>query len=287
MAQRGKEDGDFVAKVKVAPGWQAWSGGRRFAPPAQLLAPPSPDSTSHEATLPQLSADDLKRTAGVEAARSVHSGMRIGLGTGSTVAHFLVALARRIVAGELTDVVGVPTSVRTEEEARGLGLPVTGLEEAGALDLTVDGADEIDPGLELVKGLGGALLREKIVAQASRRMIVIAGEDKLVSRLGERAPLPVEVASFGFGWHLEWLRGLGAEPVVRAGRDGRPRRTDNGNVVIDCRFPGGIEDPAGLESRLAGRAGVVESGLFLGLADEAVVAGTTGVRRLRRGGEAS
>ena len=213
--------------------------------------------------------------------------MCLGLGTGSTAARFLDALARRIAAGEVTGVVGVPTSVATEEAARGLGIPLTGLEEAGTLDLTVDGADEIDPRLELTKGLGGALLREKMVAQASRRMIVVGGEEKMVARLGERAPLPVEVAPFGFGWHLAWLRRIGAEPVVRTGDDGRPRRTDNGNVVIDCRFPGGIEDAAGLEERLARRAGVVESGLFLGLADEAVIAGAGGVRRIRRGGGAS
>lgn len=237
--------------------------------------------------MPKPSADELKRMAGEEAARSVRSGMRLGLGTGSTVAGFLDALARRIAAGEVTDVAGVPTSVATEEASRGLGIPLTGLEEAQALDLTVDGADEVDPRLNLTKGLGGALLREKMVAQASRRMIVVAGEDKLVARLGERAPLPVEVAPFGFRWHFAWLRKIGAEPAVRTDDDGRPRRTDNGNVVIDCRFPGGIEDAAGLEGRLARRAGVVESGLFLGLADEAVIAGAGGVRWLRRRGAAS
>lgn len=260
-----------------------------FAAEQPLAAESQPPAAESQplAGVCQPSADELKSMAGVEAARSVSSGMRLGLGTGSTVAHFLVALARRIAAGELTDVVGVPTSVRTEKEARALGVPLTRLEEAGTLDLTVDGADEIDPSLDLVKGLGGALLREKMVAQASRRMIVIAGEDKLVVRLGERAPLPVEVTPFGFPCHLEWLRGLGAEPEVRADRDGRPCRTDNGNVVIDCRFPGGIEDAPGLERRLARRAGVVESGLFLGLASDAVVAGAAGVRWLRRGGEAS
>ena len=248
---------------------------------------PLADAPQPLAGVCQPSPDELKSMAGAEAARSVSSGMRLGLGTGSTVAHFLAALARRIAAGKLTDVVGVPTSVRTEKEACALGVPLMRLEEAGTLDLTVDGADEIDPSLDLVKGLGGALLREKMVAQASRRMIVIAGEDKLVAQLGERAPLPVEVAPFGFAWHLEWLRGLGAEPEVRVDRDGRPCRTDNGNVVIDCRFPGGIEDAPGLERRLARRAGVVESGLFLGLASDAVVAGAAGVRRLRRGGGAS
>ena len=207
--------------------------------------------------------------------------MRLGLGTGSTVAHFLEHLGARLESGELSDVVGVPTSVRTEEAARRLRIPLATLEELGSLDLTVDGADEVDPGLDLIKGLGGALLREKMVAQASARMLVIVDDSKLVGRLGERAPLPVEVVPFGHASHIAWLRDLGAEPRLRAAGDGVPYRTDNGNLILDCRFHGGIGDPAGLEGRLARRAGVVGSGLFLDLAGEAVVAGTGGVRRLR------
>lgn len=229
-----------------------------------------------------LTSARLKALAGEEAARCVRSGARLGLGTGSTVACFLESLAARLAEGEVQNVVGVPTSVRTAEAARSLQIPLAGLDEAGTLDLTVDGADEVDPQLDLIKGLGGALLREKIVAQASRRMLVIADEDKLVRRLGARAPLPVEVVPFAFRCHLEWLQGLGAEPAVRRGPDGEPYRTDNGNVVIDCGFPGGIEDAAALEGQLARRAGVVESGLFLGIADEAVIAGQGGVRWIRR-----
>lgn len=224
----------------------------------------------------------MKRLAGREAALGVASGMRLGLGTGSTVARFLEHLGERIAAGELSDVVGVATSVRTCEAARALRIPLAGLEELGTLDLTVDGADEVGPGLDLVKGLGGALLREKMVAQASARMLVVADDSKLVGRLGARAPVPVEVVPFGHASHVGWLRDLGAEPRLRAGAGGTPYRTDNGNLILDCRFPGGIEDPAGLERRLARRAGVVESGLFLELASEAVVAGAEGVRRLRR-----
>ena len=224
----------------------------------------------------------MKSMAGRDAARSVASGMRLGLGTGSTVACFLEHLGARIAHGELSGVVGVPTSVRTEKHARGLGIALSTLEDIGSLDLTVDGADEVDPGLDLVKGLGGALLREKMVAQASDRMMVIVDESKLVGRLGEIAPLPVEVVPFGHTCHMGWLRGLGAEPRVRDGGNGHPYRTDNGNLVVDCRFTGGIEDPAGLERRLAGRAGVVESGLFLGMATEVVVAGAEGVRRMAR-----
>lgn len=241
--------------------------------------PPKPGSV-----LARTSVEDMKRAAGREAARGVDSGMRLGLGTGSTVAHFLEHLGARIARGELSSVVGVPTSVRTEEAARRLRIPVATLEELGALDLTVDGADEVDPGLDLVKGLGGALLREKMVAQASARMLVIVDDSKLVTRLGERAPVPVEVVPFGHASHIAWLRGLGAEPRLRAGSNGDPYRTDNGNLVLDCSFDGGVANPAGLERRLACRAGVVESGLFLDVACEALVAGVGGVRRLARKG---
>jgi len=225
----------------------------------------------------------MKSMAGRDAARSVASGMRLGLGTGSTVAHFLEHLGARMARGELSGVVGVPTSVRTEKAARRLGIALAALEDVGTLDLTVDGADEVEPGLDLVKGLGGALLREKMVAQSSARMLVIVDDSKLVGRLGEIAPVPVEVVPFGHASHMGWLRDLGAEPRVRDGSNGRPYRTDNGNLIVDCRFPGGIEDPAGLERRLARRAGVVESGLFLEMATEAVVAGAGGVRRMKRG----
>ena len=224
----------------------------------------------------------MKSLAGLDAARSVRSGMRLGLGTGSTVAQFLRHLGTRIERGEISGVVGVPTSVRTEKAARELGIPLVALEDARTLDLTVDGADEVDPRLDLVKGLGGALLREKMVAQASDRMLVIADDSKLVGRLGTVAPVPVEVVPFGHVSHVAWLRDLGGEPGVRSGGNGHPYRTDNGNLIVDCRFPGGIEDPAGLERRLARRAGVVESGLFLDMATEAVVAGEEGVRRMKR-----
>lgn len=225
---------------------------------------------------------ELKSLAGRDAAGSVESGMRVGLGTGSTVAHFLLGLGDRITGGELSDVVGVPTSIRTEKAAIELGIPLRTLGELGALDLTVDGADEVDPRLNLIKGLGGALLREKMVAQASGRMLAIVDDRKLVERLGERAPVPVEVVPFEFSSHLRWLEGMGAEPVVRRNEDGGKFVTDNGNLVIDCHFADGIPDPIALDECLGRRAGVVESGLFLGMADEAVVAGKTGVYRMTR-----
>ncbi len=224
--------------------------------------------------------EELKNEAGREAAASVMSGMRVGLGTGSTVAHFLRYLGARLARGELTGVAGVPTSVRTEATARRLGIPLGTLSELGPLDLTVDGADEVDPRLNLVKGRGGALLREKMVAQASRRFIAVVDETKLVGRLGERAPVPVEAVPFEFDVHLAWLSAQGAEPKVRMNGGGGAYRTDNGNLIIDCRFSGGIGDPAALERKLARRAGLVESGLFLGMAEEVVVAGSDGVCRL-------
>lgn len=218
--------------------------------------------------------------AGRDAAGSVESGMRVGLGTGSTVAHFLIHLGDRIAGGELSDVVGVPTSVRTETAALELGIPLATLGELGALDLTVDGADEVDPRLNLIKGLGGALLREKMVAQASRRMLAIVDDTKLVGRLGERAPVPVEVIPFEFASHTPWLERMGAKPVVRRNEDGSRYLTDNGNFVIDCHFADGIPDPHEFDESLARRAGVVASGLFLEMADEAVVAGKAGVYRM-------
>ena len=215
----------------------------------------------------------------------VRSGMRLGLGTGSTAGHFLRALAARLAAGDLEDVIGVPTSVRTEREAARLGIPLGTLSALVPLDLTVDGADEIDPALNLIKGLGGALLREKMVAQASRRVVAIVDETKEVARLGARAPVPVEVVPFAFESHLEWMTAtLGCTPRLRmdpAGAEDGPRPfcTDNRNHMIDCFFEGGIPDPAALAEALRSRAGVVESGLFLGVATGALVAGQGGVRR--------
>ena len=246
--------------------------------------PTNPFPEPSDEFLVRSSVEELKGEAGREAAASVTSGMRLGLGTGSTVSHFLRHLAERLARGELTDIAGVPTSIRTGTAARALGIPLGTLSELGPLDLAVDGADEVDPALNLIKGLGGALLREKMVVQASRRFIAIVDDTKLVGRLGKLAPVPVEVVPFEFESHLAWFAAEGAVPTLRADGGDGAYRTDNGNVIIDCRFEGGIPDPAVLERRLAHRAGVVESGLFLGMADEAIVAGADGVRRLRREG---
>ena len=228
-------------------------------------------------------AEDLKRMAAEKAVAYVQSGMILGLGTGSTVAHFLDLLGERLAAGRLQDVAGVPTSRWTEERASKLGIPLVTLAAAGRLDLAVDGADEVDPVLDLIKGMGGALLREKMVAQAAERFLVIADESKDVPRLGTRSPLPVEVVAWEHESHVSFLDGVGAQAVVRTATDGRPYLSDNGHLILDCRFADGIDDPHALEQQLQSRAGVVDTGLFLGMADEVLIAAEQGVRVVRRG----
>lgn len=229
-------------------------------------------------------AEALKRKAAERAAGWIRDGMTVGLGTGSTVRHLLDVIAERRAGGEWGAIVGVPTSVDTEHRARALSIPLATLGERPRLDLTIDGADEVDPRLRLIKGLGGALLREKIVAAASAALVIVADESKVVERLGTRAPLPVEVDPFGEAIQPEFLRALGCEPVRRARADGSPYLTDGGNHILDCRFPAGIESPEALEAALALRPGIVESGLFLGMATAAVIAGAGGVRVMERGG---
>jgi len=202
--------------------------------------------------------------------------MTLGLGTGSTVRFFLEALAESLEEGRIEGVRGVATSVDTEERATELGIPLLELARAESLDLAVDGADEFTPSLDLIKGLGGALLREKMVVQAAHRFIVIADESKAVERLGTRVPLPVEVVSFAWESHLPFFRSLGARPELRHGGDGAPYTTDNGNPVIDLHFEDGVGDPVQLERRFRDRAGVVETGFFLQMADAVIVAGHGG-----------
>ena len=223
-----------------------------------------------------------KQRAAEAALEHLCSDSVIGLGTGSTADYFLVALGEALKTGRLRNIRGVPTSDQTERRAAHLGVPLVSLEEAGALDVTVDGADEIDPNLDLIKGLGGALLREKIVAQNSRSLIIIADASKRVARLGEKAPVPVEVAQFGHETQATFFASLGAEAKLRKKSDGSTFITDNGNLIYDCRFAGGIPDPRGLAKALQRRAGVVESGLFLEMAQIAIVADESGVQTLRR-----
>jgi ribose 5-phosphate isomerase A len=225
----------------------------------------------------------LKRAAAERAVEFVASGMRLGLGTGSTARHVVDVLAERLRDGALRNVVGVPTSRATADQARGLGVPLTTLDDVDGLDLTIDGADEVDPALDLIKGLGGALLWEKIVAAASDRLVIVVDEGKLVKRLGERAPVPVEVVPFGWRSHLAALRDAGAAPELRRQDGDAPFVSDGGHYILDCRFVDGVPDPAAFEALLRDRIGVVGSGLFLGMATEVVVGGAERTRVLSRG----
>ena len=227
-------------------------------------------------------SQDPKRGAAERAAEFVESGMVLGLGTGSTARHFLDVLSERVRDGALQDIVGVPTSRSTEWYAREQGLKVVPLDKEPRIDLAVDGADEIDPALDLIKGLGGALLWEKIVASAADRLIILGDESKLVERLGTKGQLPIEVVQFGWSTHLSFLDSLGAEPTLRRTANGGPFTTDSGNYILDCVFEGGIESPEEVEHALHGRVGIVESGLFLGMADLAVIGTPDGARLLER-----
>jgi ribose 5-phosphate isomerase A len=197
--------------------------------------------------------------------------MVVGLGSGSTARLAVEEIARRVSEGGLRDVVGVPTSRATAELARDRGLPLADLEQRPVVDLTVDGADEVTPGGGLLKGAGGALVREKIVARASRRLVIVVDDSKRVDRLGERHPLPLAVIPFGWSTHVPAVRALGAEPVLRRDAEGRPYLTDEGLFILDCRFPAAIADPAAVERALRSRPGVVETGLFLGFSPEVIV----------------
>lgn len=229
-------------------------------------------------------ADALKRAAAREALQRVRSGMRLGLGSGSTMWHFVDLLGDALAEGTLEGIVGVPTSRLIEQQARERGIELAPLHVASPLDLAVDGADEVTPGLELIKGLGGALIREKMVVQSTRRFVVVADESKRVDRLGTRSPLPVEVVRFGWETHLPTMERLGGIGALRVGHDGEPVITDNGNYIVDCTFRDGISDPFEVESILRARAGIVGTGLFLDLADEAILAGDIGLDILVRGG---
>jgi ribose 5-phosphate isomerase A len=231
-----------------------------------------------------MDVEALKRQAAARALGWVKPGMRVGLGTGSTARHFVELLAEKVHSG--LDVIAVPTSEATRADAERLGIRLSTLDETPALDLTVDGADEIGPDLTLIKGGGGALLREKIVAAASATMIVIADESKFVPVLG-RFPLPVEVVPFGLTATKRAVEtaaaraGAPGETALRHRKDGHVFVTDGGHWIIDAKL-GQIPDPKGLADRLAAIPGVVEHGLFIGLAHAAVLAGSSGIRIVER-----
>jgi ribose 5-phosphate isomerase A len=222
-----------------------------------------------------------KKAAAEAAANLVENGMVVGLGSGSTAEYFVAKLGRRIVEEGLK-ITGIPTSEATAEQARSAKIPLTGFAEHGRIDLAVDGADEVEFGtLNLIKGRGGALLREKIVAAASTRMVVVADETKLVERLGSLVAVPVEVAQFGWQSTARKLKQFGWNPSLRLIADKTPVITDGGNYVIDCAL-GPIAQSKEVADHLDHVVGVVEHGLFLGFACEAIIGGREGVKYLKR-----
>jgi len=232
-----------------------------------------------------LDRDELKRAAAARAVELVETGMVLGLGTGSTAGFVIAPLAARIAQG--LAIVAIPTSEHTAAEARRLGIPLTSFAEHRRIDLAIDGADEVHrTTLDLVKGLGGALLREKIVAAASDRFVVIVDHEKLVDRLGEHAPVPVEIVQFGWQATAAALERLGAKPQLRGAAAGQPFVTDSGNFILDCHF-GAIENPQATEQLINSVVGVVENGLFVGRSSMVIVASENGVDTLTRQGAGS
>jgi ribose 5-phosphate isomerase A len=219
----------------------------------------------------------LKQEAATKAVAFVQPGMKVGLGTGSTAIFATLRIAELLWSGQLHDIVAFATSKATEAEAVRLGVPMMPDDLPHDLDVTIDGADEVDPELNVIKGGGGALLREKIVAQASRRVIIVVDETKPSPRLGTHWPVPVEVLPFGWRSQARFLESLGASITIRQNHDGGQFATDSGNMILDCRF-GPIADAPRLAAALDARAGIVEHGLFIGLADDLIVAGAQGVQ---------
>lgn len=222
---------------------------------------------------------NLKKLAAEKAVEYVESGMVLGLGTGSTTSYAIRKIGERIRQGVLTDIAGIPTSNDSEQLSSEFGIPLTTLSNHPLIDLTIDGADEVDPALNLIKGGGGALLREKIVAQASRRVIIVVDESKLSPRLGTKWPLPIEVIAFGRKPAENFLESLGAKVSIRKGSDGSIFKTDEGNIILDSHF-GPIDNPGELSRKLNQFAAIVENGLFVGLASEVIVSGEKGIQHL-------
>ncbi len=224
---------------------------------------------------------NLKRQAAQYALKFVKSGMALGLGTGSTTAYFIDSLGESLAGGELEDICCVPTSKATAERALELGIPLTTLNEHPRLDLAVDGADEVDPALNLIKGLGRAALREKMVESQAERFIVVVDESKFVPRLG-RGPLPVEIVTFEAAHTVRWLNSLGCRAEQWFEADGAPVLTDDGNYLARCWFPHGIPNAYALNQALLERPGVVGHGLFLDLATHVIIAAPEGIRKMER-----
>jgi ribose 5-phosphate isomerase A len=222
--------------------------------------------------------DDLKRQAASAALDSVKDGMIVGLGTGSTASHFIRELGARVKGG--LRVHGIPTSEESNRLAVDVGIPLITLRENAAIDVTVDGADEVSDGLDLIKGLGGALVREKVVAHASKKVIIVVDETKLTARLGQRVPVPVEVIPFAVDVVRAQLVLWGGEAKLRE-KEGKPFVSDNGNLILDW-WHGPIDQPWALEKQVKGVTGVVDSGIFANVASEVIAATAGGIRRLAR-----
>ena len=224
--------------------------------------------------------DSLKMAAGESAAEQVKDGMIVGLGSGSTAKLAVDAIGKRVAQG--LRISGVPTSEATARQARALGIALGSLDEISQVDMTIDGADEVEnKTLNLIKGHGGALLREKIVASASKQLVIVVDESKLVDRLGSRFAVPVEIVPFGWKAAAARLADLGGRPVLRRGSSGEPFRSDGGHYILDCEF-GPIESPDSLARELDHVVGLVEHGLFIGMATEVRIASPAGVRVLTR-----
>lgn len=221
----------------------------------------------------------LKKQAAEKAVEQVKSGMVLGLGTGSTTRYAIIKIGELWQAGKLTDIVGVPTSEGTVTLANEYSIPIAMLDEYPEIDLAIDGADEVDPQLNVIKGLGGALLREKMIEAVVKLFIVVVDGSKISDKLGTVSPLPVEVVQFSWKYTAAWLANLGCTPVIRGGQES-PYITDNGNYILDCHFPTGIDDPQALNARLCAQPGVVENGLFLGMANQVIVATEDGLEFL-------
>lgn len=290
----------MAARVRPASGDLEWWLDRAAAaavldaPLAGLIGASGSVASAHRPALrttgasvddpePGVGPEAMKRKAAEAAVRLVGDGMVLGLGTGSTVRYVVARIADRLASGDLADVVGIPTSQKTAELAQQLGIPLTSLEEQPTVELAIDGADEVAPGLDLIKGGGGALVREKIVACAARRLAIVADMGKCVGRLGSRMALPIAVLPFGWSQHLPLLRQLGAQPALRTMDDGSPFITDDGLRIIDARFEHGLDKPENIERTLMQQPGIVATGLFLGMADVAFIGRRDGVVAVHRG----
>lgn len=228
-----------------------------------------------------MKSNEPKKKAAIEAVKYIESGMVLGLGTGSTATFAIREISKLLKMGSIKNVVAIPSSRQTETLASGLGIKLTGFDEVKEIDLNIDGADEADSELNLIKGGGGALLKEKIIAQVSRRNIIVVDEGKMSERLGSKWPVPVEIIEFAYEPVKRYIESLGAVVVLRKNDNGDIFRSDEGNLIIDCNF-GQINNVYHLNQDLSIKAGIVEHGLFIDIADEVIVGNNEGVTVLKR-----